>query len=121
MLGAHRRQVLAHADPIEGMVAVVLAHQPLQIVRDLPAALQRGHQAALQGHFRQIAVDGLHGCGLRGDEILQRGGGQRSGASDILAVSAPQGLEPDRGLLALARRHVAARKLIGIALEGAGA
>ncbi len=120
MPGANRCQVLTHPNAVERVIVVILAHQSFQIVGNLPTALERGHQATLQGHLCHVAVDGLERCRLRGDEILQRGGRQRSGMRDILAVGVPQRLEPQGSLFALARRHVAARELIRVALEGTG-
>ena len=63
-LGARRREVLAHADRIERMRVLILADRALQVVGDLPAALQRGHQAALQRQFRGVAVDRGQSRGL---------------------------------------------------------
>ncbi len=39
-LGAHRREILIHPDGVEGMRVLVLAHQALQFVGQLAAALQ---------------------------------------------------------------------------------
>ena len=44
VLGAHRGEVLAHADRIEGMRVLILADQALQFVGELAAALERGDQ-----------------------------------------------------------------------------
>ena len=118
-LGAHRREVLTHSDGIERMGVLILAHQALQLIGDLTAALQRGDQAALQRQLCGVAVHGGQGRGRVGDVLVQRVGGQGARARDILAVRVPQRLEPHGTLFALARRHVAARELVGIALEGA--
>ena len=63
-LGAHRREILCHPDGIERMRVLILAHDALQLVGDLPTALQRGDQAALQRELGGVAVDGGQRRGL---------------------------------------------------------
>ena len=49
----------------------ILAHEALQLVGELPAALQRGHQAALQRQLRGIAVHGGERRGRVGDVFVR--------------------------------------------------
>ncbi len=51
------------------MIVLVLAHQRLEFVGHLPAALQRGDQSALQRQLGGVAVDGGERGGLVGHEI----------------------------------------------------
>jgi hypothetical protein len=120
-LGSGGRQVLAHGDGVERMIVLVLADQALQLIGELAAALQRGDQPALQREFRGVAAHrGERRRGLR--HVVGEGrGGQGAHAGHVALIRAPQRVEPRRALLALARGHVAARVLIGEALEGAGA
>ena len=89
MLGAYRGQVLTHPDGIEGVRVLVLAHQHLELVGHLPAALQRRDQAALQRQFGRIAADGGQRGRLVRDELIERAGRQRAGARHVLLVGVP--------------------------------
>ncbi len=114
-------EVLAHADRIERMRVGILAHQALHIVGKLAAALERGHQPALQGELGGIAVHRGERRRRFAHVLVERVGSQGARTSDVLTVGVPQRLQPHRALLALARRHIAARELIGETLEGSGA
>jgi hypothetical protein len=119
-LGPDRGQILIHLDRVERVILAVLPHEVFQFVSHFAAALERGHQTTLQRQLRGIAVQRAERRRTLRDVVIQRGGGQRAGVRDVALIGTPQARQPRRAFIALGRRHVAARKLIRVTLEGAG-
>ena len=74
--------------------------------------------------MRELRCIAVHRGERRGrliDVIVERARLERACTGHVLGVGVPQRVEPHAAFLALARRHVAARELIGVALECAGA
>ncbi len=70
-LGAHRRQVLAHADGVEGMVVGILPDQSFDLVGHLAPALECRHQAALQRKLRGVTAERRQSGGFLRDVLVE--------------------------------------------------
>ena len=114
-------EILAHAYRIERVRVGILAHDALQVLGELAAALQGGDEPTLHRELGSIAVHRGQRRRRFRHVVIERGGSERPCPRHVLTVGVPERLKPHGALLPLARRHVASGELIRIALEGAGA